>query len=297
MKTPISYYGGKQRLASKIIPYIPKHTVYCEPFCGGAAVLFSKPWPKATNTNNYREIINDIDGDLINFFKQLRDNGEELCRRLALTPYSELEHQLAKAYKTETNDIERARKYYIAGQMSFAYSVNAGWHRSVYSENHAATHLNKVLQLPDFVSRLMGVYISNTDALKCIAQFDSPQTFFYIDPPYVGANQGHYSGYTQEHFNALIETLKKVKGSFILSCYENEALKDTEWERVVFEAHCTASGKGQTGRSRDTSKKQTELGDRKRFEHIYIKQAETPREEIQKLYLSGAYDCFQGLQF
>lgn len=65
MKPPFSYYGGKQRMASKIIPYIPKHTVYVEPFCGSATILFKKPWPNVTNTHHYREYINDTNKCLL----------------------------------------------------------------------------------------------------------------------------------------------------------------------------------------------------------------------------------------
>lgn len=74
MKSPLSYYGGKQRMAKNIIPLIPQHTVYVEPFCGGATILFKKPWPNVTNTHHYREVINDLDNNLIYFFKTLRDN-------------------------------------------------------------------------------------------------------------------------------------------------------------------------------------------------------------------------------
>ena len=84
MKPPISYYGGKQRMASKIIPLIPPHTVYVEPFAGGAAILFNKPWPSVTNRDHYREIINDTDGDkeVIKFSCRC---GNEIRRVIDLT--------------------------------------------------------------------------------------------------------------------------------------------------------------------------------------------------------------------
>lgn len=97
-KPPISYYGGKQKLAAKLVPLILKHTVYVDPFAGGAALMFAKPWPMVTNTALYREVINDIDQNLVNFYRVLRDKemGPELIRRLELTPYSCAEHRMAK---------------------------------------------------------------------------------------------------------------------------------------------------------------------------------------------------------
>ena len=92
MKPFFSYYGGKQRIASKIIPLIPKHTVYCEPFAGGASILFLKPYPE-TQTHNYREVINDLNCLVYNFYDQLRDNPVELQRLINCTGYC------AKTYK------------------------------------------------------------------------------------------------------------------------------------------------------------------------------------------------------
>jgi DNA adenine methylase len=280
MKPPISYYGGKQRLASKLIPLIPKHTVYVEPFCGGATLLFRKPWPNVTNKHHYREVINDIDGDLINFFRQLRDNGDDLCDLLELTPYSEEEHAIAKDFDIE-NDLERARRYFVNIQQSFSNVLHTGWGRNVSVVNLAATWFNKVSCLREYVGRMMSVHIANTDALKCIQQFDSPQTLFYCDPPYPGTAQGHYSGYTLEDFQNLIDALASIDGSFILSCYECEAVIPESWERFEFSSHSSASirlrGRG----------KRTEVV----YRHISTK---TVKPEIQKIYDSGKLDCFKG---
>lgn len=290
MKPVISYYGGKQRLASKIIPYIPKHTVYCEPFCGGASILFMKPCPKVTNTSCYREVINDTNGNLINFYKQLRDNGEALSEKIKLTLCSEEEHKLSKCFDN-IDDIERARRYYVNIQQSFSNQLNCGWRRSVFGRNHAAVWKNKISKIEEYIDRMADVNISNTDALKCILQWDSPQTFFYIDPPYPGANQGHYNGYKQSNFDTLVGVLKSIKGSFILSCYAQSDLP-VEWERKEFIVYCSASGEGKVKINR--SIKSTELGDIKRTEVIWIKKSTEPRAEIKKLYATGNYDCFTG---
>jgi DNA adenine methylase len=254
VKPPISYYGGKQRMCPKIVPLIPRHTVYVEPFAGGAAVFFAKPWPNVTNNNHYREVLNDKDQRIINFYQQLRDNGQALCDKLQLTLCSEAEYQLAKDLDCE-DKLEAARRYYVNVQQSFANKLNGGWRRNVYSRNSAATWANKVNQLPEYIDRMASVHIACDDALKIIRQWDSPQTFFYCDPPYPDADQGHYSGYTIQDFQALVDTLKDVQGSFMLSNYDQpQATIPPDWERFEFEA--TASSRGRVGY--DRSKKMDE---------------------------------------
>jgi DNA adenine methylase len=290
MKPPISYYGGKQRMSPKIVPLIPQHTVYVEPFAGGAAVFFAKPWPQVTNTHYYREVLNDKDQRIINFYQQLRDNGQALCDKLALTLCSEAEHKLSKDLDCE-DKLEAARRYYINSQQSFSNRLNGGWRRGVYGRNSAATWANKVNQLPEYIDRMASVFIACDDALKIIRQWDSPQTFFYCDPPYPDSEQGHYAGYTIADFQALVDTLKDVQGSFILSNYDQpDASIPADWERFEFEA--TASSGRRVGY--DRSKKMDESDqNRKRTEVVWRRFNRVPvREEIQKLYNSGAYDCF-----
>lgn len=289
MKPVISYYGGKQRMASKIVPLIPQHTVYVEPFCGGAAIFFAKPWPKVTSRDHYREVINDHDKRLINFYQQLRDNGPALVDALQLTLYSEQEHRLAKELDCE-DKLEAARRYYVNVQQSFSNVIGCGWKRGVYSNNLGATWANKVAQLPEYLDRIASVHIACEDALKVIKQWDSPQTFFYCDPPYPSADQGHYRGYTLEHFQALVSTLDTCQGSFILSNYDQPLKIPENWERFEFEA--IASSKKRVGY--DRSKKADESDqNRKRTEVVWRRFNRVPvREEIQKLYDSGAFDCF-----
>jgi DNA adenine methylase len=282
MKPPVSYYGGKQRIASRIVPLIPKHTVYVEPFAGGAAVLFAKPWPAVTNGDHYREVVNDTDGRLVNFYRMLRDRGPELVAALQLTPFSEEEHQLAKDLDSG-DELERARRYYVNISQSFSNTIGRGWSRNknAAGNNHPVIWTNKIGRLPQYLDRMSTVYISSTDAIKCIQQWDSPHTFFYVDPPYPGANQGHYKGYTYEDFFWLCDTLDKIQGSFVLSNYFNK-LAPAHWERYDIQTTMSAS------RQRDGT-------DRKRTEVLWRKLSTAPvRPEIQALYDSGKFDCFGG---
>jgi DNA adenine methylase len=289
MKPIISYYGGKQRMAHHIIPLIPRHTVYVEPFCGGATVLFAKPRPNVSN-NNYREVINDHDKRLINFYQQMRENGEELVRQIQLTLNSEAEHQTAKDLENGT-PLELARRYYVNVQQSFSHMIGGGWRRAVFSCNLSAAWANKIAELPQYLDRMASVQVSCDDALKVIKQFDSPQTFFYCDPPYPDADQGHYDGYTLDHFRELVGTLHACHGSFLLSNYDQPDVKiPSDWERFEFEANASSSGRV----GYDRSKKQDESDqNRKRTEVVWRRFNRVPvREEIQKLYDSGAFDCF-----
>ncbi|GIJ97459.1 hypothetical protein CAPN001_20280 [Capnocytophaga stomatis] len=106
--------------------------------------------------------------------------------------------------------------------------------------------INKVLQFSeDYTERLKHVQIENNDACAIIASHDSPNSFIYCDPPYVGANQGHYGGYTQEHFNDLLNALSEVKGKFLLSSYQNDELlrcvKEFGWYQKEITLHLGSS--------------------------------------------------------
>lgn len=259
-------------MASKIIPLIPKHTIYVEPFAGGASIFFMKPVPKVTNSNHYREVINDTNGLVHNFYLQMRDNQDELLRLIALTPYSKRDYEIAVSIckKGCGDKIKLAWAFYINISMSFSNKLNSGWSRNKFSCNSSFSWYSKIESILKFSERLKGVFIDNIDALDCIKLWDSPQTFFYCDPPYVNANQGHYSGYSQDDLDKLIDTLGRIKGSFILSGYNNGAYPDS-WGRFEFNAYSSAK-LGSNGKNG------------KRKEIVLRKQASEPREKIKKIY-------------
>jgi len=285
-------------MASKIIPYIPKHTVYVEPFCGGATILFEKPWPNVTNTDHYREVINDNSRLLINMYRIFQTRFDEIEHLLMNTLYSEEEHsksvQICQG-KLGADDLWEAWAYFVNIQTSFSNTLNGGWRRGVFGRNFPATWVSKLSVLNDYRDRLSTVNITCDDALKIIKQWDSPQTFFYLDPPYPGAEQGHYGGYSIQDFLGLIEVLKGIKGSAILSCYDvaPKAIPE-DWKRHSFPAYLSSSGVGKVGADRSRVATSAELGNKKRTEVIWVKQSSKPRPEIQKLYDSGKFDCFTG---
>jgi len=297
-KQPFSYYGGKQRMVSKILPYIPKHTVYIEPFCGGASVFWHKAWPSVNNTDYYREVLNDFDGRLVNFFRVLQDKDgfEKLQHKLQFTPYSEEEYRTAKNILknlTDFDDITRAWAWFVQANMSFSGKIFAGWGRVVFKHNTSATWANK-LDLQAFFNRLVSTSIANVDAITCLRQFNCPQAFAYIDPPYMGTDCKAYVGdFTVEKYKEFLEFLdKEFVGSFILSGYNNDFVGAYGWERVEFTS--INSAKGTTRRKRDTSNKNVRENTA-RTEVLWMRGNTKPvREELQKLYDSGKFDCFTG---
>jgi len=291
MTPPISYYGGKQRMAKNIIPLIPQHTVYVEPFCGGATILFKKPWPNVSSTGHYREVINDLDSNLIHFFKTLRDNGEELCKFLELTPFSE---QINKEYKSKNfhklGDLERAAAYWYNITSSFSYKRDSGFRKSFFSTNESMIYLRKVDRLCNYLERIRETTIMNSSALDVIKKWDSPQTFFYCDPPYPNTDQDGYNHkYTVQDFQELVDTLESCQGSFLLSCYELDEINiPKSWEKFQFKATNASKGSVNVDRTKKHERKNTE-----RIETVYRRfNKVNVRPEIQKLYDSGKFDCY-----
>lgn len=236
MRPIISYYGGKQKLSKHLLPLIPEHQIYVEPFAGGLALLFAKQ-------PGEKEVINDIKGDLINLYRMAQTRGEELLNLLKLTPFSEAEYAKAKLIVKEGHDdaLWRAWATYVNMQMAFGNIPHGGWSRSRHpGSNDANQFANGVDALRAKFDRFRDVYICQTDAIKCIEQWDSENAFIYCDPPYPGADQGDYSGYTAADFQNLIDALDKCAGSFMLSCYlVPEAKIPAHWETYSFSTTCT----------------------------------------------------------
>lgn len=252
MRPLISYYGGKQRLASKIVPLLPPHTVYVEPFAGGASVLFAKGKPPVTNHHHYREVINDTLGNLVTLYRVAKLQPDALFAQIDATLFARSEYDRAVSIYKEPDghdDVTVAWATYVAVMQAFANVPGGGWAMQVKAQNNAETWQNRMTRLPEQLDRLKDIYVEQDDALNVIKRWDSPQTVFYCDPPYPDTTQGHYSGYTQDDFDALLETLGNCKGSFVLSCYPNDAVPN-EWKRVDFTARMSASN----GRSRTEHK-------------------------------------------
>ena len=270
-------------MAARICRLLPPHTVYVEPFCGSAAVMFQKGLPEITNNDNYREVLNDTNGQVVNFFRVMQDEAlrSALIDRLEWTLYSQDEHKKAKeickasADNTVNDPVTMAWAWFVNISCSFANKLNSGFGTANYNYEPATTFYKKVQALKEFRDRLKCTTIMNEPALKVIERFDSPQTVFYVDPPYPGTEQGHYGGFTQADFVELVERLKQCHGAVVLSCYHNEAVP-SDW--VKHEFHAVASSAGITGKNRGISAPTDRAKDR-RIECVWVKQASSPMRE------------------
>lgn len=222
MKTPISYYGGKQSLAKKIISLFPKHHLYCEPFAGGLAVLYAKEKSDV-------EVVNDKDWRVVNFFKVLKGKYDELNKLIQESPHSRACHEHA-AHILENpfvfSDVERAWAVWIQCNQSYGSSMFNGWAYARKKNSSELRTQNKRLNFgPELSKRLDCVQIECRDAITIIKSRDTETSFIYADPPYIGTNCGHYGEYSEQDFVNLLECLSGIKGKFLLSTFPSEVLK------------------------------------------------------------------------
>lgn len=237
---PVRYYGSKWRIAEWVIEQFPPHITYCEPFCGGASILFQKQPAKV-------EIINDLNGEVVNFFDMLRNRPDELIRAIELTPYSREEHRRAHELDDISDPLERARRFYVRSRQSYASgegTYSSGW-RYQANDKRGTTNVEEwssVNHLWAAVSRLKSVQIECDDALKTINRFDGENTLFYVDPPYLHETRGSSDDYRHELTKAqhveLAETLHQVQGMVILSGYSSELYNElySDWRCISKDA-------------------------------------------------------------
>ena len=227
MKSPIRWIGGKFYLVPHLLKLIPKHHCYVEVFGGGAQLLFGKPPSKV-------EIYNDIDQNLVNFYRVLRDpeKYKKLVFLLELTPYSRLEWKTAlqKLRNREGDDIERAYCFYyliITCFNAFLTDKEAGGFSYSNSKNLPLTYFSKLPNFPQFHTRIKNVIVENLDYREILKKYDSPETFFYLDPPYLITTRSRNQLYTHElntpeEHQELCENILKLQGKVLLSGYDNE---------------------------------------------------------------------------
>ena len=252
MKTPITYYGGKQNMSKLIISLIPDHNLYCEPFVGGAAVFFAKP-PSPV------EVLNDLNGEVVNFYQMCKMEFNKLNKKIQATPHSRKLHTEAAAILNDAENqkpLDRAWAFWVQTNMSFSARIFGGYAyerksnstvKRLFNKKHAFT--NEICKRLDFVD------LESNDAIKVIQSRDTPESFFYIDPPYFNSDMGHYDGYTEKDFVVLLTILSKIKGKFLLSSYPSTILtrftKKYKWKNWSKESRVSVT--------KDTKKSKTEV--------------------------------------
>jgi DNA adenine methylase len=258
LKSPIKRHGGKTYLAEKIVELMPDRVQrpnkpdpqdpgwlhYVEPFFGGGAVLF------AQNPEGISEVINDIDGELTNFWDVLKSTElfEDFRRRLSMTPCSEVEFERSLQIDPQATPVERASAFFVRNRQS---RQAIGKTFSTLSRNRTRRGMNELPSawlsaiegLPEIHDRLKRVVITNRSALDLIKQQDDARTLFYLDPPYMHGTRTVTDAYEHEmsdpEHRKLLEVISRIQGRFLLSGYDNslyaEFARRFKWRRVDFE--------------------------------------------------------------
>ena len=235
------WYGGKFSHLDFLTPLLPTDaTHFCDVFGGSASVLLNVcPYPVET--------YNDIDSGLVNFFATLRDQHEDLLRVISLTPFSREELERACEPATGLAPVERARRFYIRARQTrtgLAQTSSAGrWAHCVLTSRagmsgSVSRWLGSVDGLVDIATRLQRVQIENAPALEVIQRYDTPETLFYLDPPYVHAARGDTTAYgfemTDAEHHELAEYLAVIRGRAIISGYRTKLYDNLfrDWQRI-----------------------------------------------------------------
>jgi DNA adenine methylase len=242
MKTPISYYSGKQNMVKDIISLIPNHVCYVEPFIGGGALFFAKESSKV-------EVINDIDGYLINFYKVLKTKYNELKKMLDVTLHSKQQYLEARnIYKNKDkfSDVENAWAFWVLTQEAYGNKFDYGWGFAKKYNTITTKIKNKIDNFTEaYCKKLRMTQIECDDALRIIPKYDTENTFFYCDPPYFNSDCGKYKGYSDNDFESLLKVLSGIKGKFLLSSYPSDMLDwyktHNNWDQISFEKFISMS--------------------------------------------------------
>ncbi len=238
LKSPVNRMGGKYYLTGWLSQYIPEHTAYIEPFCGAGHLLFSKE-------SSQVEVLNDIDGFLTSFFELLKDDTKrsKLIQTLDNMPYSRSLWQDIRMNWKQGNipqdEIERAAYWYYLNRTTFSGDQKRGGFAipSTTGRNPVQSFRNAVDSLDTIAERLRNVCIENLSYKDCILRYDSPETLFFCDPPYL--NSEHYYGdFTQDDHRTLAEILHGIKGQVMVSHYSNSLYDDLYkgWNRYEYKS-------------------------------------------------------------
>jgi len=245
----LRYHGGKWKLAAWILSHMPDHRVYVEPFGGAASVLLQKE-------PSFAEVYNDLDADVVNFFKVMRDQPDDLQRLLEYTPFAR--DELAAAYERTPDPVESARRLVVRSFMGFGasainHSCMTGFRVSTNRGGRAQSNewSNYFELVPILAERLRTVIIENRDAVRVIADHDSENTLFYVDPPYVHKTRTRpdYHGYahelTDEDHAELAQLLQGVAGAVMVSGYQCELYDDLfkGWMRLDRPTYANSASK------------------------------------------------------
>jgi DNA adenine methylase len=252
VKPPFAYYGGKTTIASRIADMFPSHDHYIEPYAGSLAVLLAK-------RPSRMETVNDLDGDLMTFWRVLRDRPLDLERVCSLTPHSRAEYEVCRDGDPVDDELEVARRVWVRLTQG-----RGGQLRRVTGWRHFQDAGGSSTAMPDYIeaywqrfapaaTRLIGVSLEARPALDLIVSYGRhPRTLLYVDPPYLGSTRNWGNQYrcemrTDDEHRELAEALHSVRAAVVLSGYPSP-LYDLElfsdWHRLEIATHTSQGGSG-----------------------------------------------------
>ena len=252
LKTPTSYYGGKQNLITTILPLFPKHELYAEPFVGGGAIFWAKQKSPV-------EVINDTNRELINFYEVVKNDFVDLEKMIRISLHSRSLHNDASVIYNNPHmfsRIKRAWALWILAAESFSSMLDGSFGYDVKKGTTTKKIINKRDTFTiDYAMRMQNVQVECTDALRIIQSRDSKESFIYCDPPYFNSDCGHYDGYTKVDFVMLLESLSNIEGKFLMSSYPSDVLKEYTdekgWHTIKLEQSVSvANGTGKPGKKK-----------------------------------------------
>jgi DNA adenine methylase len=246
LKTPLPYHGGKTRMLPHILPLLPTNIEklrYHECFVGGAALFWAKP-PSVI------EVLNDTNENLINFYKVIKLDFDNFYREVGITLHSKAQYQQAGIILAAPNlfdPVKRAWAYWVLITQSFGKKYFGGWGYDK-STGKVSSDVNslkgRITEI--YARRLENVQLECSDALDIIKSRDGKDSFFYLDPPYVGSDCGHYDGYTWADYETMLDQLQCLNGKFMLSSYPSPLLekycKANGWNIFSFDQQLSLAG-------------------------------------------------------
>jgi DNA adenine methylase len=219
----LPYMGGKQRMVTRLIPLIPRHTSYVEVFGGGAALLLNKP-------PSQLEVYNDIDGEVVHLFETVRDRPDDLVKHAEFLLYSRELNERWKADlkegKVAKDPVERALRFWYLMRSSFAAHPYKGWAFCETAERSRPEVMwNALADLKVIHERLKLVEIDHLDFQECIKNRDSPETFFFLDPPYLDAEEYRLGVFSLAEHERLLKTLQECQGKWLMTTGDHRDIR------------------------------------------------------------------------
>lgn len=279
---PFWWYGGKGNMAKRILPHIPPGHPYVEPFAGAASLFWHMDPSRPV------EVLNDLHAEIVNLFRVLQDREQfqELAHRLIWTPYSRDEFAKAFGNADQGSDVDRAWSFFVRQNQGFSGRAKTigCWGRAVGDSRRGMASIaskwrSRLKLLDRWHDRLTRVQVDNRDAVDCIRYWDTPETVFYVDPPYVAATRKSKNDYQHEYTDAqhaeLVDCLLTIDGQAVVSGYACEAYLPLEregWQRIDIQTACHAAVRARNSGLQGTG---AALAKAPRTETLWIKRRES----------------------